>query len=79
MDIKLCWPKLCMRVLNITVLTSVVIFATMLTGVVSADSHNVYCYDSENGGPFCFEDRRACEVEQKNDLMADSLCSEQTE
>lgn len=79
MNIKLCWPKLCMRVLHITVLTSVVIFATMLTGVVSADSHNVYCYDSENGDPICFEDRRACEVEPKNDLMADSLCSEQME
>ena len=68
-----------MRVLYITLLTSVAIFATMLTGFVYADSHNVYCYDSENGGPFCFEDRHACEVEQKNDMMADSLCSEQTE
>jgi hypothetical protein len=68
-----------MRILYIAFLPSVAIFATMLTGVVSADSHNVYCYDSENGGPFCFEDRHACEVEQKNDLMADSLCSEQTE
>ena len=68
-----------MRVLYITLLTSVAIFATMLTGVVSADSRNVYCYDSENGGPFCYEDRHACEVEQKNDLMADNLCSEQTE
>ena len=68
-----------MSVLYITLLTSVAIFATMLTRAVSADSHNVYCYDSENGGPFCFEDRHACEVEQKNDLMADSLCSEQTE
>ena len=68
-----------MRVLNITLLIFVAIFTTMLTGVVSADSRNVYCYDSENGGPFCFEDRHACEVEQKNDLMADSLCSEQTE
>ena len=67
-----------MRVLNITWLTYVAIFATMLTGVVSADSQNVYCYDSDNRGPFCFEDRHACEVE-KNDLMADSLCSEQTE
>ena len=68
-----------MRILYIAFLPSVAIFATMLTGVVSADSYNVYCYDSENGGPFCFEDRHACEVEQKNDLMADSLCSEQTE
>lgn len=65
-----------MRVLYITLLTSMAIFATMLTGFVSADSHNVYCYDSENGGPFCFEDRHACEEEQKNDMMADSLCSE---
>jgi hypothetical protein len=68
-----------MRVLNIILPTFVAIFATMLTGVVSADSHNEYCYDSENRGPFCFEDRHACEVEQKNDVMADSWCSEQTE
>ena len=65
-----------MRVLNIILATFVAIFATMLAGVVSADSHKEYCYDSENGGPFCFEDRHACEVEQKNDVMADSWCSE---
>ncbi|HEX5921326.1 MAG TPA: hypothetical protein VFY55_06070 [Nitrososphaeraceae archaeon] len=59
--------------------TFVAVFATMLTGVVSADSHNVYCYDSEKGGTFCFEDLHACEVEQKNDVMADSWCSEQKE
>ena len=66
-----------MRVLSSILLNFVAIFATMLTGFVSADSHNEYCYDSENGGPFCFEDRHACEIEQKNDLMADSWCSEQ--
>ena len=79
MDTKLCCPNLVIRVLNITLLTSVAIFATMLTGVVSADSQNVYCYDSENRGPFCFGNRHACEVEQKNDFIADSLCSGQTE
>ena len=65
-----------MRVLNSILLNFVAIFATMLTGV-SDDSDNVYCYDSENGGPQCFEDRHACETEQKNDVMADSWCSEQ--
>jgi hypothetical protein len=68
-----------LRLLDTILITSAAIFATLLTGVVSADSHNVYCYESENGGPFCFEDRHACEIEQKNDLMADSWCSEQTE
>ena len=68
-----------MRVLDIILPTFAAIFATMLTGVVSADSHYEHCYDSENGGPFCFEDRHACEIEQKNDVMADSWCSEQTE
>jgi hypothetical protein len=68
-----------MRVLNIILPSFVAIFATMLTGVVSADSHNEYCYDSEKGGTFCFEDRHACETEQKNDVMADSWCSEQTD
>ncbi|MGV8106726.1 MAG: hypothetical protein ACP5OH_03015 [Nitrososphaerota archaeon] len=65
-----------MGVPNIILVNFVAIFATMLTGV-SADSHSVYCYDSEKGGTFCFEDRHACEIEQKNDLMADSWCSEQ--
>jgi hypothetical protein len=64
---------------QIILLIPAVILANMLTGVVSADSHNEYCYDSENGGPFCFEDRHACEVEQKNDVMADSWCSEHKE
>lgn len=63
--------------MNIILLNFVAIFATMLAGVVSADSHNVYCYDSEKGGTFCFGDRHACEAEQKNDLMADSWCFEQ--
>ena len=68
-----------MRVLDIILFTFVAIFATMLTGVVSADSHNEYCYESENRGPFCFEDRHACEIEQRDDIMADSWCSEKTE
>jgi hypothetical protein len=68
-----------MRVLTIILPTFAAIFATMVTEVVSADSHNEHCYDSEDGGPFCFEDRDACEIEQKNDVMADSWCSEQTE
>ena len=68
-----------MRVLSIIAPIFVAILTTMLTGVVSADSHKEYCYESEDGGPFCFEDRHACETEQKNDLMADSWCSEQTE
>jgi hypothetical protein len=66
-----------MGVLNIILPTFMAIFATMLTGVVFADSNNKYCYESENGGPFCYEDRHACEVEQENDVMADSWCSEQ--
>ncbi|HYY85981.1 MAG TPA: hypothetical protein VE594_02635 [Nitrososphaeraceae archaeon] len=67
-----------MRVLNILLLIFITFFATTLTEGVSADSHKGFCYNSENGGTFCFEDRHACEVEQKNDLMADSWCSKQT-
>ena len=65
-----------LRVPNIILVNFVAIFASMLTGV-SADSDNVYCYDSEKGGTFCFESRHGCEIEQKNDLMADSWCSVQ--
>lgn len=63
-----------MRVLNVFLITSAVIFATVLTGIVSADKPNIYCYDEDMEGYICFETRKVCENEQKNDILADSKC-----
>jgi hypothetical protein len=60
---------------------SAAILLNMLFGVVSADSHNQYCYNNDTEDTqvqFCFKSLEACEIEQKNDLSADSRCHEQT-
>lgn len=62
MDTKLCCPNLSNQSSEYHIAYLCGYFCTMLTGVVSADSRNVYCYDSENRGPFCSEDRNAWEV-----------------
>lgn len=64
----------------ILLLISAVILTNMLIGTVSADSHNRYCYDHDTEDTqvlFCFKTLEVCEIEQKNDLMADSQCQEQ--
>ena len=63
-----------MRVLNVFLITSAVIFATVLTGIVSADKPNIYCYDEDMEGYICFETQKVCENEQKNDILSDSKC-----
>ena len=70
-----------MIVQSIVLLISAVMLTNMLIGTVSADSHNRYCYDRDTEDTqvqFCFKSPQACEIEQKNDLTADSECSEQT-
>jgi hypothetical protein len=60
-------------------LTSVAILTFVLTGIVSADSHNDYCYDEDMEGFICFETLKVCEMEKKDDLTAESLCYESQE
>ena len=55
------------------------IFATVLTGIVSADSPNIYCYDEDMEGYICFETQKDCEIERENDVLADSKCYKSTE
>jgi len=61
----------------IALLVSVVSLANIPTGVVSASTDEVYCYDNDVGGPFCFETREACAIEHVHDLTADSQCYKQ--
>lgn len=51
----------------------------MLTGIVSAGKPNTHCYDEEMEGYICFETQKVCEIEQKNDSLADSKCYVTTE
>lgn len=71
-----CCPIYLMIGQYVVLLVSLVAFPNILIGAVAgADSDTPYCYDQLEG-QFCFEERHACEVEQKNDLMADSVCYE---
>ncbi len=63
-----------MKHLNILFPTISVIFATMLTATVSASSSDDYCYDHELEDSICHETQKSCEVERKNDLMAEGKC-----
>ena len=63
-----------MRILNLILLASAVIFANMLTGTVSASISDDYCFDQDLEDSLCYETKKACEKERKNDLMAESKC-----
>ncbi|HEU4467412.1 MAG TPA: hypothetical protein VFR61_00065 [Nitrososphaeraceae archaeon] len=63
-----------MKLLNILLPTISVILATMLTATVSASSSDDYCYDHELEDSICHETQKSCEVERKNDLMAEGKC-----
>ncbi|HJR84205.1 MAG TPA: hypothetical protein VJ772_02430 [Nitrososphaeraceae archaeon] len=66
---------------SIVMLISAVMLTNMIIGTVYADSHNRYCYDRDTEDTqvqFCFKSLEACEIEQRNDLTADSQCREQT-
>ena len=65
--------------LNVFLITSAVIFATVLTGIVSAATPNIYCYDEDMEGYICFETRNACENERDNDVLTDSKCYKSAE
>lgn len=68
-----------MRLLNIILITSTLIFATVLTGIVSAEKPNIYCYEEDMKGYICFETRKVCENERENDVLADSKCYQSAE
>jgi len=46
----------------------------MLTATVSASLSDDYCHDHELEDSLCYETQKACEIERKNDLMAEGKC-----
>ncbi len=68
-----------MRILNVFLIISTFIGTIVLTGIVSAATPSIYCYDQDMEGFICFETKKVCENEQKNDLLAESKCYNSTE
>ena len=54
-----------------------IVVAYANSSVVSGSTENIYCYDQDMETHFCFDSREECEIEQKNDLEANTLCYEQ--
>jgi len=46
----------------------------MLTATVSASVSDDYCFDHDLEDSLCYETKKTCETERKNDLMAESKC-----
>ena len=63
-----------MKILNMILLISVVIFSNMLTPTVSASISDDHCFDHDLEDSFCYETQKECENERKNDLMAEGKC-----
>jgi hypothetical protein len=65
-----------MRLLIVLLITSAFIFSNMLiaTATVSASISDDYCFDHDLEDSLCYETKKACEIERKNDLMAESKC-----
>jgi hypothetical protein len=65
-----------MRLLIVLLITSAFIFSNMLiaTATVSASISDDYCFDQDLEDSLCYETKKACEKERKNDLMAESKC-----
>ncbi len=51
-----------------------VLSVTLGSTYVDANSHIVYCYDQDMEGYLCFETRKMCEKQQRNDLLEESKC-----
>ena len=63
-----------MKVLNMILLASVVLLSNMLTATVSASISDDHCFDHDMEDSFCYETQKRCEIERKNDPMAESKC-----
>jgi hypothetical protein len=63
-----------MRLLLVLLITSALIFSNMLTATVSAGISDDYCFDHDLEDSLCYETKKGCEKERKNDLMAESKC-----
>lgn len=63
-----------MRLLIVLLITSAFFFSNMLTATVSGSISDDYCFDHDLEDSLCYETKKACEKERKNDLMAESKC-----
>ena len=70
---------LILKIQFILLTTLMIVVAYANSSVVSGSTDNIYCYDQNMETHFCFETREECDIKQKNDLEANTLCYEQTE
>ncbi|HKQ20757.1 MAG TPA: hypothetical protein VJS91_01850 [Nitrososphaeraceae archaeon] len=63
-----------MKFLNMILFTTLVILSTMLTATVSATISDDHCFDHDLENSFCYKTQKECEIERKNDLMAEGKC-----
>ena len=63
-----------MKVLNMILIVSVVLLSNMLIATVSASISDDHCFDHDLETSFCYESQKECEIERKNDLMAEGKC-----
>lgn len=63
-----------MKFLKVILLTTVVVLSNILTATVSASIPDNHCFDHDPENSFCYKTQKQCEMEQKNDRMAEGKC-----
>jgi hypothetical protein len=63
-----------LRVQSVVLLTAVVTLAYSLPTAVSAQSDKNFCYDQIGDPQFCFDAKKKCENQRKDDRIAESPC-----
>ena len=58
----------------ITAFAIIMIVTFAMPSIVLADSDGDYCYDQVGDGHFCFDTKKECRHDQKNDQIAESPC-----
>jgi hypothetical protein len=59
---------------ELTAFATIMILMFAMPSIVLADSDKDYCYDRVGDGEPCFDTKKQCREDQKNDVIAESPC-----
>lgn len=63
-----------MKFLNMILLTTLLIFSNMLIAAGSPSISDDHCFAQDWENSFCYKTKKECEIERKNDVIAEGKC-----
>jgi hypothetical protein len=68
-----------LKIQSVVLLTAVILITYSLDTNVSAQSGKNFCYDRVGDDQFCFDTKKKCENQLKNDRIDESPCYNKSE